>query len=197
MGPVFSSFIHEEESDELKLDAIHAFAREGDTENLIKCVEGGIAVDMKDSEGRTPLHWAVDRGHIEATELLLSRNADVNLKDYEGQTPLHYAAVCDRESIAELLVKKNAATNIKDDDGSFELAITTSWFLVGEGMSVLEVDEVMRGPSIHRDWSRGTKVFYGGSIGLKGGIEVVEVRLLSGERDHGVNQVLARLDPDS
>ncbi|GKA38864.1 acyl-CoA-binding domain-containing protein 1-like protein [Tanacetum coccineum] len=119
MGPVFSSFIHEEESDELKLDAIHAFAREGDTENLIKCVEGGIAVDMKDSEGRTPLHWAVDRGHIEAAELLLSRNADVNLKDNEGQTPLHYAAVCDRESIAELLVKKNAATNIKDDDGNY------------------------------------------------------------------------------
>ncbi|PWA95292.1 leucine-rich repeat protein [Artemisia annua] len=119
MGPVFSSFIHEEESDELKLDAIHTFAREGDTENLIKCVEGGIAVDMKDSEGRTPLHWAVDRGHMEATELLLSKNADVNLKDNEGQTPLHYAAVCDRESIAELLVKKNAATNIKDDDGNY------------------------------------------------------------------------------
>ena len=30
-----------------KLDAILTFAREGDTENLIKCVEGGIAVDMK------------------------------------------------------------------------------------------------------------------------------------------------------
>ncbi|GJT39937.1 zinc knuckle CX2CX4HX4C containing protein [Tanacetum coccineum] len=31
------------------------------------------------------------------------------------------------------------------------------------------------GPSIHKDWSRGTKVFDGESIGLKGGIEVVEV----------------------
>nr|GEX98704.1 acyl-CoA-binding domain-containing protein 1-like [Tanacetum cinerariifolium] len=111
-----------------KLDAIHAFAREGDEENLIKCVEGGIAVDMKgilpsyffkSFRGRTPLHWAVNRGHIEAAELLLSRNADVNLKDDEGQTPLHYAAVCDRESIAELLVKKNDATNIKDDDGNY------------------------------------------------------------------------------
>lgn len=119
MGPVFSSFIHEEESDELKLDAIHAFAREGDTENLIKCVEGGVPVDIKDSEGRTPLHWAVDRGHIEAAESLLSRNADVNSKDNEGQTPLHYAAVCERENIAELLVKKNAATDVKDDDGNY------------------------------------------------------------------------------
>nr|XP_043618178.1 acyl-CoA-binding domain-containing protein 1-like [Erigeron canadensis] len=126
MGPVFSSFIHEEESDELKLDAVHAFAREGDTENLIKCVESGVPVDTKDSEGRTPLHWAVDRGHVEAAELLLSRNADVNIKDNEGQTPLHYAAVCERESIAELLVKKNAATDIKDDDGNYPFDLCDS-----------------------------------------------------------------------
>ncbi|XP_076937013.1 acyl-CoA-binding domain-containing protein 1-like [Bidens hawaiensis] len=126
MGPVFSSFIHEEESDELKLDAIHAFAREGDTENLIKCVEAGIPVDIKDSEGRAPLHWAVDRGHIETAELLLSRNADVNLKDNEGQTPLHYAAVCEREHIAELLVKKNASTDIKDDDGNYPFDLCDS-----------------------------------------------------------------------
>ncbi|KAD4584204.1 hypothetical protein R6Q59_036951 [Mikania micrantha] len=126
MGPVFSSFIHEEESNELKLDAIHAFAREGDTENLIKCVESGIPVDIKDSEGRTALHWAVDRGHLETAELLLNRNADVNLKDNDGQTPLHYAAVCERESIAELLVKKNAATDIKDDDGNYPFDLCDS-----------------------------------------------------------------------
>ncbi|KAI3705885.1 hypothetical protein L1987_76134 [Smallanthus sonchifolius] len=103
MGPVFSSFIHEEESNELKLDAIHAFARE-------------------DSEGRTALHWAVDRGHIETADVLLSRNADVNLKD----KPLHYAAVCERESIAELLVKKNAATDVKDDDGNYPFDLCDS-----------------------------------------------------------------------
>lgn len=33
-----------------------------------------------DSEGRTPLHWAVDRGHFKITEALVSRNADVNAK---------------------------------------------------------------------------------------------------------------------
>ncbi|KAL8253184.1 hypothetical protein R6Q59_036877 [Mikania micrantha] len=126
MGPVFSSFIHEEESNELKLDDIHGFAREGDTENLIKCVVSGIPVDIKDSEGRTALHWAVDRGHLETAELLLNRNADVNLKDNDGQTPLHYAAVCERESIAELLVKKNAATDIKDDDGNYPFDLCDS-----------------------------------------------------------------------
>ncbi|XP_059629007.1 acyl-CoA-binding domain-containing protein 1 [Cornus florida] len=119
MGPVFSTFVYEEESEnELKMDAIHAFAREGDVENMLECIESGVTVNLKDSEGRTPLHWAVDRGHLSITELLVTRNADINAKDNEGQTPLHYAAVCEREAIAEFLVKQNAGTDIKDNDGN-------------------------------------------------------------------------------
>ncbi|XWS50321.1 hypothetical protein CRYUN_Cryun12cG0078400 [Craigia yunnanensis] len=119
MGPVFSSFVHEEESgNELKMDAIHAFAREGELDNLLKCIESGVSVHLQDSEGRTPLHWAVDRGHLKITEALVSKNADVNAKDNEGQTPLHYAVVCEREDIAEFLVKQNADKDMKDDDGN-------------------------------------------------------------------------------
>lgn len=125
MGPVFSSFIYEEESgNELTMDAIHAFAREGELGNLIKCVESGVSVDLKDSEGRTPLHWAVDRGHINMTEMLVSRNADVNAKDNEGQTPLHYAATCEREDIAKYLVKHSADRDMKDIDGNSPLDLT-------------------------------------------------------------------------
>ncbi|KAI3950294.1 hypothetical protein MKX01_016942 [Papaver californicum] len=119
MGPVFSSFAYEEESDnELKMEAIHTSAREGELENLAKHIESGVSVNLKDSEGRSPLHWAVDRGHLDMVELLLSKNADVNAQDNEGQTPLHYAAMCDREAIAEILVKQNADTDVKDNDGS-------------------------------------------------------------------------------
>lgn len=35
---------------------------------------------IADSEGRTPLHWAVDRGHSKVVELLVSKDADVNAK---------------------------------------------------------------------------------------------------------------------
>ncbi|KAI3949207.1 hypothetical protein MKW92_041661 [Papaver armeniacum] len=119
MGPVFSSFAYEEESDnELKMEAIHSSAREGELDNLVKHIESGVSVNLKDSEGRSPLHWAVDRGHLDMVELLLSKNADVNAQDNEGQTPLHYAAMCDREAIAEVLVKQNADTDVKDSDGS-------------------------------------------------------------------------------
>ncbi|KAI3776825.1 hypothetical protein L1987_46615 [Smallanthus sonchifolius] len=58
MGPDFSSFMHEEG----KLDD---FAREGSADNL----HSDVSVDAKDSDGQTPLHWAVDLDHI-----------DINLK---------------------------------------------------------------------------------------------------------------------
>ncbi|KAL3653660.1 Acyl-CoA-binding domain-containing protein 1 [Castilleja foliolosa] len=118
MGPVFSSYIYEEESgSDLKMDAIHDLAREGDEEKLLKCIESGVPLNIKDSEGRTPLHWAVDRGHLNVTTVLLDKNADVNAKDDEGQTALHYAAVCERTEIAELLVKHGADVDMKDNDG--------------------------------------------------------------------------------
>ncbi|TKY74069.1 Acyl-CoA-binding domain-containing protein 2 [Spatholobus suberectus] len=119
MGPVFSTFVYEEEyGSDSQMEAIHGFAREGDMANLLKCIENGVSVNLKDSEGRTPLHWAVDRGHLNVTELLVGRNADVNAKDNDGQTPLHYAVTCEREAIAEYLVKHNADIYSKDNDGS-------------------------------------------------------------------------------
>ncbi|KAL5736935.1 hypothetical protein ACOSQ2_031723 [Xanthoceras sorbifolium] len=127
MGPVFSSLAYEEESgNELKMEAIHAFAREGEANNLLKCIDNGVSVNLRDSEGRTPLHWAVDRGHFHITEVLLSRKADVNAKDNEGQTSLHYAVVCEREALAKFLVKQNADLDSKDNDGKSPLDLCES-----------------------------------------------------------------------
>ncbi|MBA0867774.1 hypothetical protein Goshw_003846, partial [Gossypium schwendimanii] len=62
------------------MDAIRTFAREGELDNLLKCIESGVSVHLQDSEGRTPMHWAVDRGHLKIVEALLGRNADANAK---------------------------------------------------------------------------------------------------------------------
>ncbi|GAB4826179.1 hypothetical protein Ancab_009045 [Ancistrocladus abbreviatus] len=47
-----------------------------------------------DTEGRTPLHWAVDYGHLSDRELLVNRNADVNVKDNEGHRKIPWETEC-------------------------------------------------------------------------------------------------------
>ena len=41
-------------------------------------------------QGMSLLHWACDRGHLEAVKLLVSSGASVNQQDSDLQTPLHY-----------------------------------------------------------------------------------------------------------
>ncbi|KAH9324443.1 hypothetical protein KI387_004621 [Taxus chinensis] len=118
IGPVFSSFANYEGSDdETKLEITHSYASKGETTGLLQVLDQGYAVDMKDSQGRTALHWAADRGHLKTLEILISKGADVNAKDMEGQTPLHYAFVCEQEDIARYLIDNGADASVKDNDG--------------------------------------------------------------------------------
>lgn len=52
---------------------------------------------ITDSEGRTPLHWAVDRGHLNVVGALVERNSDVNskVKDQMLYSFLQVSLICD------------------------------------------------------------------------------------------------------
>ncbi len=38
----------------------------------------GLPVNFADSDGRTPLIWAADRGELSAVEILLAKGAEIN-----------------------------------------------------------------------------------------------------------------------
>lgn len=129
IGPVFSTLINPEGSDdEIMLEAIHSHASEGDITSLFRALEQGIPIDLEDNQGRTALHWAVDRGHMNIIEALISKGAYVNAKDMEGQTPLHYATVCEREDIAKYLVDNGADASVKDNDGAEPHSLCPSYW---------------------------------------------------------------------
>jgi ankyrin repeat protein len=49
-------------------------------------------MDIKDKDGRLPLHLATIRGHLECCSYLSARNsADINCQDLYGRTPFFYA----------------------------------------------------------------------------------------------------------
>ena len=49
----------------------------------------GADVNYQDERGRTPLHWAVERGDEEHFDALLDADATLDLADDRGRTPLH------------------------------------------------------------------------------------------------------------
>ncbi|KAJ7557285.1 hypothetical protein O6H91_05G120300 [Diphasiastrum complanatum] len=130
MGPVFSTLAtnDDHEGDGGILDAIHAYARDGDDLSILKVLDCGTPVDLKDDEGRTALHWAADRGRLHIVKTLVSKGAEIQAKDQEGQTPLHYAAACEQEAIAQYLVQHCADPLTCDNEGVTPLSCCpTSW----------------------------------------------------------------------
>ncbi|KAL0053004.1 hypothetical protein WJX82_011350 [Trebouxia sp. C0006] len=65
-GPVFSSLAHSKGDlvvpDSVASDSLHIRASEGDVAGVQKLLKSGIAVDQRDEQGCTALHWAADRG---------------------------------------------------------------------------------------------------------------------------------------
>ncbi|AKT34475.1 Ankyrin repeat [Pyrobaculum sp. WP30] len=64
----------------------------GDLHLAEELLKQGADPDERDADGRTPLHYALERCHVEVAELLLRHGAYPNIRDKDGHTPLYYAA---------------------------------------------------------------------------------------------------------
>jgi len=65
------------------------------------------------SAGRTPLHDAVNEGHIEMARLLVDHGADVNSHEYGMCPPMHLAAVHNYRDIMRYLAENGADFSIR------------------------------------------------------------------------------------
>ena len=69
-------------------------SRFNEPEIVHQLLRAEASVDVIDSEGRTPLHWACRSKvyTLEKVELLLRYDAQPNVYDYGNNTPVMYAA---------------------------------------------------------------------------------------------------------
>ncbi|XP_057461134.1 protein VAPYRIN-LIKE-like [Actinidia eriantha] len=85
-----------------------------------------IAVNFADFRGRTAIHVAASRGHVDSLQFLVSIGGDPDLVDHNGWTPLHCAAAEGHHESAEFLIDHSTfakyAVN-RDGKTSFALAV--------------------------------------------------------------------------
>ncbi|KAK7078507.1 hypothetical protein SK128_022823 [Halocaridina rubra] len=97
-------------------------------------------LNMKDNEGRTPLHCAVlGARSLEAVSVLLQLGCTIDARDAQGHTPMHLVAArpvnyVDDEfdgACLELLLSQGASVAAKDDEGYNALSLAlrrTMWW---------------------------------------------------------------------
>ncbi len=54
-------------------------------------LQKGGDVNLKSSDGRTPLHWACFRNNVSMIEFLLDHGADTSVESYDNLTPIDLA----------------------------------------------------------------------------------------------------------
>lgn len=92
-------------------DEIHDAVRRGDLKE-VKAVLKAHAdwLNNQDQNQKTPLHLALELGHVDIARYLIKKGADINLKDKDKATPLHNAAYLGNMKIVDLLLKKGATS---------------------------------------------------------------------------------------
>ncbi len=119
---------------------LHVCAREGVVfTDIVKSLR--INVNVKDSNGRLPLHMAAVGGHGDVCRALISLGADINAIDGDGATALHLAAEAEEGilGINALCETGKCKIDIADSDGRVAMHRAARSGAVGNVIALCEV----------------------------------------------------------
>ena len=122
---------------------IHKAANNGDLAGVKQFLQKGVAVDARDSYGRTPLMLSLS--NLESVRYLVGKGADVNARDAQGETPLMKAAFLGKVDVVRYLVEHGADVNARSEKGETPL-MRAIWdldviqFLVERGADINAAD---------------------------------------------------------
>ncbi|NXE72928.1 ANKR6 protein, partial [Cochlearius cochlearius] len=95
-------------------------AYKGQVENVVQLINKGAKVAVT-KHGRTPLHLAAHKGHLQVVQVLLKAGCDLDIQDDGEQTALHRAAVVGNTDVIATLIQEGCALDRQDKDGNTAL----------------------------------------------------------------------------
>jgi ankyrin repeat protein len=147
-------------------DSVH----KGDAPAVRLFLQAGMSANVRDSEGRSALHFAAEDGSVEIAEILLDNGGDVNAANRNGGTPLMWARSA---RVASLLLDRGADARAKTSNGTTALMMAAQ-----EGKA--DVARVLseRGADVNAKTANGSTALM--VAAGKGNVEIVKVLLEAG-----------------
>lgn len=98
-------------------DGLREAAAEDNVAALKAALAAGLPVDVRDSEGWTPLMWAAASGSAAAGDCLIRHGADVDARGHDGMTALMCCAATGDAALIKILLAAKADPFLQTDSG--------------------------------------------------------------------------------
>ncbi|XP_036003038.1 ankyrin repeat domain-containing protein 6b isoform X3 [Fundulus heteroclitus] len=152
----------------------------GQADNVVQLINKGAKVAVT-KYGRSPLHLAAYKGHLEVVRILLKAGCDLDIQDDGEQTALHRAAVVGNSHIISALIEEGCALERQDKDGNTALH-EVSWHGFSQCVKLL----VKAGANVHAKNKAGNTALH--LACQNGHTQSSKVLLLGGSRPDSKNQ---------
>ncbi|XP_041420584.1 ankyrin repeat domain-containing protein 6 isoform X2 [Xenopus laevis] len=110
-------------------------AYKGQVDNVVQLINKGAKVAVT-KHGRTALHLAANKGHVNIVHILVKAGCDLDIQDDGNQTALQRAAVVGNTEVLALLIQEGCALDRQDKDGNTALH-EASWHGFSQSVKLL------------------------------------------------------------
>lgn len=100
-----------------KTDKLRLAAAKGELDAVRDLLASGTPL-QPDKEGRTPLHFAAQNGHLDVCNLLIQQGCHPDDQDQVKYTALHRASSQGHTEVIEFLIDKHCNIDIQDENGN-------------------------------------------------------------------------------
>lgn len=154
-------------------------SHKGHAHSVVQLINKGAKVAVT-KYGRSPLHLAAYKGHIEVVRVLLKAGCDLDIQDDGGQTALHRATVVGNNDVIAAVIQEGCALDRQDKDGNTALH-EASWHGFSQSVKLL----VKAGANVHAKNKAGNTALH--LACQNGHAQSSKVLLLGGSRPDSKN----------